>query len=48
MSCEYTSATGEPPTAGSFRTQVVDAWTLDDKAVTNATVSVSAIRPIAP
>ena len=48
MSCEYTSATGEPPTAESFRTEVVDAWTLDDTPVSNATVSVSAIRPIAP
>jgi hypothetical protein len=48
VSCDYTSATGEPPTADGFRIEVVDAWTLDDKPIENATVSVSAIRPIAP
>jgi hypothetical protein len=48
FSCDYASATGEPPTAESFRISVVDAWTIDDKPIQNATVSVSAARPIAP
>ena len=48
VSCEYTSATGAPPTADSFRIEVVDAGTIDDKPIKNASVSVSAVRPIAP
>jgi hypothetical protein len=48
ISCDYTSATGEAPTPQSFQIAVVEALTLDDKPVKNASVSVSAIRPIAP
>jgi hypothetical protein len=48
VSCDFTSATGEPPSAESFHIDVVDAWTIDDKPIKDATVSVGAIRPIAP
>lgn len=48
VSCEYTSATGAPPTADSFRIEVADAGTIDDEPIKNAGVSVGAVRPIAP
>jgi len=48
VSCEYTSATGEPPSADSFRIEVVDAGTIDDKPIKNAGVSLGAVRPLAP
>jgi len=48
VSCDFTSVSGDPPSADAFRITVVDAWTVDDRAIQNATVSVSAIRPIAP
>lgn len=48
ISCDYTSTTGEPPSADSFWITVVDAWAPDDRPVKNAMVSVGAVRPIAP
>jgi hypothetical protein len=48
VSCEYTSAAGVPPTADSFRIEVADAGTIDDKPIKNAGVSVGAVRAIAP
>ena len=48
ISCDYTSATGEPPAPESFHIEIVEALNLEDKPVKNAAVSVSAIRPIAP
>lgn len=48
ISCDYTSVTGVPPSADSFRISVVDAWAFDDTPVENASVSVRAIRPVAP
>ena len=48
LTCEYTSRDGQPPTADTFRVDVVDATDLDGLQLDGATVSVSSIRPIAP
>lgn len=48
ISCEYTSATGAPPATDSFRIEIVDAGTIDDEPIKNASVSVAAVRAIAP
>jgi hypothetical protein len=46
--CEYSSATGQPPTAECFRIQVVDASDPDLVPIPDTTVSVGSIRPLLP
>ena len=48
LTCEYTSLTGEPPTAETFDIDVVDATDVEGNTLNGVTVSVSAIRPLAP
>jgi hypothetical protein len=48
LACEYRSRSGEPPTADTFRIDVVDATNLDGLTLEHATVSVAAVRPLAP
>ena len=48
LTCKYTSLDGEAPTAERFNIDVVDATDLEGNTLDDVTVSVSAIRPIAP
>ena len=48
LACEYTSRSGEPPTAETFRIDLLDATDVDGITLEHASVSVAAIRPLAP